>query len=446
MTDLKRRLRKLDLAQPPDVWPDASSRIVARSEDLDQERSPRGSRIATAVVAIAVFAAAGIFARNVFQTKEPPSPVASSTVSPTPATTIGPLVMALEYGGGSRIAETSGSGADVTWLTGTQMSLAKPFPARDVALSPDGTLLAFMGFAALGSPNYIYVGSVASGGWQPITQTVGGEHPSWSPDGRQLAFEGGGSVYTVNVDGSDLQKVASGLHPSWSPDGRTIAFASIGGGISLYDVASGNVTNITTEPDLWPAFSPSGSQIAFVRGPRTNYQVYVMNADGSNVHPLTVCSTGVGDCDVPDQTWPVWDPNQPAIAYVSGGDIVEVSTDGTVIARVSFGTGGVQNFAFLPTTGTISGTFVAVGGPTNSRYPLQGSLSVTLATSLGPPGFGIPVGPDGKFSVTVQPGTYAVFGESPTIDGGKTTCAAERNPVKVPAGAHVVVDVVCNIR
>lgn len=98
-------------------------------------------------------------------------------------------------------------------------------------------------------------------------------------------------------------------------------------------------------------------------------------------------------------------------------------------------------------TGTISGTFVAVGGPTNSRYPLQGSLSVTLVDSLGPLRFYVPVGPDGAFSVAVRPGTYAVFGRlSPTFNGGKATCAAERNPVKVPAGADVVVNVVCNMR
>jgi hypothetical protein len=116
-----------------------------------------------------------------------------------------------------------------------------------------------------------------------------------------------------------------------------------------------------------------------------------------------------------------------------------------VIARVSFEAGGVQSLAFLPTTGTISGTLVAVGGPSNARTPLAGTLSVTLAASLGPPRFNIPVGPDGTFSVTVRPGTYAVFGESPMFNNGQATCAPA-NLVKVQAGAVVVVDVVCSMR
>lgn len=60
----------------------------------------------------------------------------------------------------------------------------------------------------------------------------------------------------------------------------------------------------------------------------------------------------------------------------------------------------------------------------------------------------MPVGPDGAFSVAVQPGTYAVFGRSPmfNVNGGPATCAAERNPVKVGAGADVVINVVCNMR
>ena len=58
--------------------------------------------------------------------------------------------------------------------------------------------------------------------------------PSWSPDGKQLVFTGydGGisDLYTINRDGTDLQRLTSDkygdLHPVWSPDGKTIAFAT----------------------------------------------------------------------------------------------------------------------------------------------------------------------------------------------------------------------------
>jgi TolB protein len=75
---------------------------------------------------------------------------------------------------------------------------------------------------------------------------IAGISPAWSPDGRRLAFVsfadgngttcGGaecvpnGEIYVVNVDGSDLRRLtaskADDQHPTWSPDGRRIAFAS----------------------------------------------------------------------------------------------------------------------------------------------------------------------------------------------------------------------------
>lgn len=60
-----------------------------------------------------------------------------------------------------------------------------------------------------------------------------GEYPSWSPDGRQLAFHWRGdknfAVYTANADGSVLKKIAEHKNgdcelPVWSADGRKIFF------------------------------------------------------------------------------------------------------------------------------------------------------------------------------------------------------------------------------
>jgi TolB protein len=60
-------------------------------------------------------------------------------------------------------------------------------------------------------------------------------NPSWAPDGNQIAFEGRaydgpGSIYVANRDGSSLRRVTpEGLYahdPAWSPDGEWIAFAA----------------------------------------------------------------------------------------------------------------------------------------------------------------------------------------------------------------------------
>src|SRR6266699_1083379 len=62
----------------------------------------------------------------------------------------------------------------------------------------------------------------------------GATSPTWSPDGKQLAFTGydGGwsDLFIVNRDGSDLRRLTNDryadLHPAWSPDGKTIAFTT----------------------------------------------------------------------------------------------------------------------------------------------------------------------------------------------------------------------------
>jgi hypothetical protein len=94
----------------------------------------------------------------------------------------------------------------------------------------------------------------------------------------------------------------------------------------------------------------------------------------------------------------------------------------------------------------ISGRFVAVGGATTSAWPLTGTLSVRLVTSMAPAALSVPVGPGGKFSVTVKPGIYAISGVSPLFNAGQVGCPAERNPVRVQQGAHAVVDVVCDMK
>jgi len=90
---------------------------------------------------------------------------------------------------------------------------------------------------------------------------------------------------------------------------------------------------------------------------------------------------------------------------------------------------------------TVSGTFVSVGGIQTSPIPLRGCISVTSAISQVSPRC-VQVDPDGKWSVTVRPGTYDVSG-TPEGNGGKDRCGPDHNPIQVRAGEQVVVDVVC---
>ena len=108
-------------------------------------------------------------------------------------------------------------------------------------------------------------------------------NPSWSPDGKRIAFVSNCSgeedvyhIYTIAADGSDLQRlvtsVPAGLPaPNWSPDGQRLAFRARGEDFPttgeeyayVAEVNSGGLTNLG---QTWstPTWSPDGSRLAFI--------------------------------------------------------------------------------------------------------------------------------------------------------------------------------------
>src|SRR2546423_1115917 len=108
---------------------------------------------------------------------------------------------------------------------------------------------------------------------------------------------------------------------SWSPDGRRIAFVSDRGGqadIYVMNADGSDVTRLTTDPggDYAPTWSPDGTRIAFWTNRDGNTNIYSMNADGSDEHALTT--------DRGNDHSPKWGPD---------GRIVWVSTRNTGIKQ-----------------------------------------------------------------------------------------------------------------
>jgi Tol biopolymer transport system component len=121
-------------------------------------------------------------------------------------------------------------------------------------------------------------------------------------------------------------------YPRWSPDGQRIAFQSYGGGnweIYVMNADGSGRTRLTDNPasDDGPSWSPTGRSIAFYSDRDGNREIYVMRADGTGRTRLT-------DDPAPD-LYPSWSPNGRSIAFASGRDdldirnIYVINTDGT---------------------------------------------------------------------------------------------------------------------
>jgi len=140
-----------------------------------------------------------------------------------------------------------------------------------VSASPDGKTLAFDLYGV------IWTLPIAGGPARRLTDDLtDGAQPDWSPDGRRLVFQsyrdGSFQIWTVNTDGTGLTQHTRGpfdcREPRFAPDGKRVAFGSDRTGsyaIHVLDLANGAVT-------LWaaaegqacePAWSPDGQRIAF---------------------------------------------------------------------------------------------------------------------------------------------------------------------------------------
>ena len=175
------------------------------------------------------------------------------------------------------------------------------------------------------------------------------DEPAWSPDGEWLVITGtdvdtgdvsnrGRSLYLVSPDGHGPPRPGSGLsaegEPTWSPDGRQIAFTAMGDEgpeiriVRTERYAGGKSITAVGRPETFLerassfSWSPEGRTVVFLA--LDTRLVSIAAADGTDLRAIA---------DVPPSANPSWSPDGASIAYddLSSGRIAiyDVATEDT---------------------------------------------------------------------------------------------------------------------
>jgi Tol biopolymer transport system component len=151
-----------------------------------------------------------------------------------------------------------------------------------------------------------------------------------APGNGRLAYSAGGSIYSVNPDGTAPAFVHGGAFPVFSPDGTRIVFADTpitpAGGLTIWvaDADGSNARQIGTSFNPWRfSWSPDGTKIAFISGDaQSGFSVVVLNSDGS----IAITASADASPDAP----PSWSPDGTELAFTTTNntDIAVAKADG----------------------------------------------------------------------------------------------------------------------
>ncbi len=235
----------------------------------------------------------------------------------------------------------------------------------DLTWSPDGKRIAVANYG----DDRLYIERLGKRPRSLLHEST--RFPSWSPNGRLLAFVverlGRNSrplplqLYVIKPNGRGLRRMSPWSHrqrwfnetdpgasPSWSPNGRRLVF-ELRGNVRIVDTRSRRSTVVTRVGRVRdPVWSPKGNWIAFERLAGRRVDVYIVRPSGSGLRRLV--QTGARETSL------TWSPSGRQLAYSDdrGVNILDLSSGATRLVDQPACRERVTWLAWSPRTASIA--------------------------------------------------------------------------------------------
>jgi serine/threonine-protein kinase len=190
--------------------------------------------------------------------------------------------------------------------------------ASQPAFSPDGSRLAFHSWKL--DDRGLMTIDLSGENLRRSTNFFEDQLPTWSADGSELVLltrrSGDRKSQLVRMDSyAEIDQgttFGEGEYPTVGLNGQLVfkGWGNTADGLKISSPAFDEVQPLTdSADDTAPALSPDGHRVVFMSNRDGNWEIYMVNADGSDLRRLT-------DNAAPDGL-PVWSPDGRAIAFVS---------------------------------------------------------------------------------------------------------------------------------
>jgi eukaryotic-like serine/threonine-protein kinase len=151
---------------------------------------------------------------------------------------------------------------------------ALAFPARDIAVAPNGHTIALVAYLEAAHKNAIWIYELGFPGAKTLDGSDGATYPFWSPDGRSLAFFADGRLKKLELSGGPLQTICdapAGRGGTWNKNGVIVFSPDVVTGLHQVSAKGGPSKQIShvdvkrgEQGHRWPVFLPDGTHFLYL--------------------------------------------------------------------------------------------------------------------------------------------------------------------------------------